>query len=107
MPHTAEKQRQARAQAAVAEGRTDFKHRAPRKRTLEDMQSRTEDAEVRARRLAELLEQAAGEVEHQKKMTELWRARAYELEQQLQQLGKSFSQIPAGAMGPGCPPYAQ
>ena len=77
MPLTAEKQRQARAQAAVAEGRTDFKHRAPRKRTLEEMQSRTEDAEVRARRLAELLEQAASEAEHQKRLVALWRARAH------------------------------
>ena len=85
MPLTAERQRQARAQAAVAQGRTDFKHRAPRKRTLEDMQARTEDAEVRARRLAELLEQSAGEVEHQKRLVALWRARVHELESFLQE----------------------
>ena len=85
MPLTAEKQRQARAQAALVEGRTDFKHRAPRKRTVEDMQARTENAEVRARRLSELLEQSIGEVEHQKRLVELWRARAYELERLLQE----------------------
>ena len=86
MPLTAEKQRHARAQAALAEGRTDFKHRASRQRTVEDMQARTENAEVRARRLSELLEQSIGEVEHQKRLVELWRARAYELELQIQDL---------------------
>ena len=83
MPLTAARQRQARAEAALAQGRTDFKPRTPRKRALEEMQNRTEDAEARARRATELLKQSLDEIEHQKKIIELWRARACELERLL------------------------
>ena len=93
MPITAEKRRRGRAEAALAAGQVDFKPRAPRKRALEDMQARTEDAETRVRRLSELLEQSQSEVAHQKNLAALWRMRAYALETQLSELD------PAGLSG--------
>ena len=84
MPLTPEKRRRARAEVALADGRLDFKPRAPRKRNLEDMQACAENTETRARRLSELLEHSMDEVAHQKKLVHMWRMRAYELEEQLQ-----------------------
>ena len=93
MPLTPEKRRRGRAEAAVATGRLDFKPRAPRKRTFEEMQARTEDAETRARRLSELLEQSLSEIAHQKNLASLWRIRACALEKELRELD------PAGITG--------
>ena len=93
MPLTPEKRRRGRAEAAVATGRVDFKPRAPRERALEEMQNRTEDAETRARRLSDLLEQSLSEVAHQKNLAALWRMRAYALEAQIRELD------PAGLSG--------
>ncbi|MDP6943178.1 MAG: hypothetical protein QF464_03430, partial [Myxococcota bacterium] len=42
--------------------------------------------------------------DHVAELRREFEGRVVELEQQLQQLGKSFSQIPAGAMGRGSPP---
>ena len=84
MPLTPEKRRRARAEVALADGRTDFKPRAPRKRNLEEMQACAENTETRVRRLSELLEHSQDEVAHQKKLVYMWRMRAYELEGQLQ-----------------------
>ena len=86
MPLTPEKRRRARAEVALADGRIDFKPRAPRKRTLEEMQAHAEITETRVRRLSELLEQSLSEVAHQKHLASLWRIRAYELEKQLREL---------------------
>ena len=80
MPLTPAKRRLARAEMALAEGRTDFKSRAPRKRTLKDMQAQIEDAEARTRRASELLEQSLEEIAHQRRLVNIWRARANELE---------------------------
>ena len=83
MPLTPEKRRRARAEVALADGRIDFKPRAPRKRTLEEMQAHAEITETRVRRLSELLEHSMDEVAHQKNLASLWRMRANALEKQL------------------------
>ena len=66
----------------MAEGRTDFKARAPRKRNLTEMES--EGAEARARRATEMLNQALEEISHQKRLLAMWMQRAKELEIQLE-----------------------
>ena len=47
------------------------------------MQERTEDAEARARRATELLKQSLDEIEHLRRIVELWRTRACDLERLL------------------------
>ena len=81
---TADQRRHARAEAALAQGRTDFKSRAPRKRKADEMGN--ESAEARVRRVSELLDNALEEAAHQKQLVRMWMQRSRELQLQLDAL---------------------